>query len=428
MALVPGSNGQSDTTIERLFKRRGFRARLLECMLAPYWGDLAAWMAERGHPQRQIYETIRLSLRLAEYAARVDGLTDPALLTGGLIVRYGATMTGHRRLQQDSRLCQWRLLTFLRERGIVRPEQPPSVEPCSQVLTDYLNHLAEHRGLGKKSIAAHRKHVALALEAFGLSEDGAAAAPSVDAAAVFDHVMARAPSLSRSERKAMCAALRSFLRFLHLSGYLMQDFSEAVPVIPSFKLDRLPQVIAPEAINKILAVVDRSTAMGLRDYAILFILATYGLRSGQLCALRLEDFDWRQETLRIRGVKGGEDVLLPLLPAVGEAVIAYLREGRPSSGASREVFVRVRAPIGPLKGNLRNIIKPYARKVALDEVPLGAHAWRHGCASRMLASGQTLKTIRDTLGHRSIETTFIYTKVDVRHLREAALEWPWTPP
>ncbi len=206
-----------------------------------------------------------------------------------------------------------------------------------------------------------------------------------------------------------------------------RDLSAVVPVIPTFKLDRLPPVIQPEAIDKILGAVDRSTVVGRRDYAMLLVLATYGLRAGQLCDLRLEDFDWRQETLRIRGVKGGEDVLLPLRPAVGEAVVAYLRNGRPSVATSRAVFLRVRAPLGPLGGNLTNLIKPYARLAGLTQVPLGAHAWRHGCASRMLASGQSLKTIRDTLGHRSIETTFIYTKADVEQLREAALDWPTTP-
>jgi integrase/recombinase XerD len=139
--------------------------------------------------------------------------------------------------------------------------------------------------------------------------------------------------------------------------------------------------------------------------------------------MRLDDIDWRNESIRVPASKGRGGTVLPLDPAVGEAILVYLRQDRPS-GYCREVFVRVRAPMGPLSGNLANIIRVYAAKAGLTGIPMGPHAWRHACATRMLAGGQGLKVIRDILGHRSIETTFIYTKVDVDALRQAALEWP----
>jgi len=249
-------------------------------------------------------------------------------------------------------------------------------------------------------------------------------ASHLDASGIFRFITACAPAMGRAQRKAMCAALRSFLRFLHQHGVVSRDLSTAVPVIPTFKLDSIPPVIALANIETLLSVVDRSTQLGRRDYAMLLVLATYGLRAGQLCGLRLDDIDWRHETIRIRGAKGGEDTLLPLQPAVASALVDYLQHGRPTGGPWREIFLRVRAPIGPLAGVVTNIIKAYARKAGLTGIPLGAHAWRHACATRMLASGQTLKTIRDTLGHRSIETTAIYAKVDIDQLRVAALEWP----
>lgn len=147
------------------------------------------------------------------------------------------------------------------------------------------------------------------------------------------------------------------------------------------------------------------------------------MRSGQVCGLRLDDLDWRHETLRVRAAKDGRNTLLPLPPAVGEALIDYLRHGRPTWPA-REIFLRARAPMGALRGNLTNIIKLYAQKAGLALPSFSPHAWRHACATRMLVQGHALKTIRDVLGHRSIETTAIYTKVDIEQLRHAALEWP----
>lgn len=117
-------------------------------------------------------------------------------------------------------------------------------------------------------------------------------------------------------------------------------------------------------------------------------------------------------------------MLLPLVSTVGEAIVDYLRGGRPVGWPFRQLFLRVRPPIGPLGGNLVNIIKPYATKAGVRLPSFGSHAWRHACATRMLKKGQSLKTIRHILGHSSIETTFIYTKVDIDALRQAALEWP----
>lgn len=410
----------SASAIEKYFKRRRFRARLSACMLAPYLDDLTAWLTERGRPQGAIYETLRNALRLAEFAVR-EGICDPTLLTDDLVDRLLVGVAGQPRLHKEVRLSLRRVMAFLRERGVVPAPRSSPVEPDPPLIAEYLRYLRDHRGIGESRVQLHRRHVSAFVEAI---EGAGKSISQLDAAGIFRFVTTRAQGMSRSQRKSMCAALRSLLRFLHLRGDIPSELSTAVPVIPSFKLDRLPAVIALVDIERILAAVDRSTPIGRRDYAMLLVLATYGIRAGQLCALRLEDIDWRHEMIRIRGAKGGGDTLLPLRPAVGQAVVDYLRHGRPSVGSWREVFLRVRAPIGPLAGAVQNIIKPYARKAGLTDIPLGAHAWRHGCASRMLASGQSLKTIRDTLGHRSIETTFIYTKVDIEKLREAALEWP----
>ncbi|MFC1708110.1 site-specific integrase, partial [Planctomycetota bacterium] len=274
-------------------------------------------------------------------------------------------------------------------------------------------------------IRRHRRHVVTFLNVLGLpGEDDEIA--SLSAPQIFRFVRERAEELSRWERKSMCTVLRSFLRFLHLRGYVPHDLAEAVPVIPNFSLDRLPRPIAREDIEKVLRAVDRTTPIGRRDYAILLILGTYGLRGGQICALRLEDFDWPRETIRVCAVKSGRDVRLPLVCAVGEALVDYLRHGRPAA-PSREIFLRVNPPVGPLRC-IYHVVRKHVRKAGLTNIPMGPHAWRHGLASRLLANGNALKTIGDVLGHRSVESTLIYTKIDIETLRQAALEWPGARP
>ncbi len=409
-----------DMTALAWFKERPYRNRLRSCLLAPVLDDLVLWLSARGYTANSIYQTLRQSLRLAEFAT-ADGVVDLRAFSDDLLDRFVAAW-GHRpRAQRSARVCARRVLCFLRERRLAPPGEATPTEPPSPLLREYLHYLTQHRGVSLRHAKRHGVHVAELLVVLEAAVD------ELDARHVFTFVTQRAPGLSRSGRKSMCAALRSFLRFAHVGGYIKRDLASAVPVIPSFKLARLPQPISREAIDKILAAVDRTTRVGRRDYALLQMLATYGIRAGQICALRLDDIDWRHESIRIRGVKEGYDNVLPLLRPVGDALIEYLRMDRPSR-PFREVFLRVRAPIGPLMGNLTNVIKPYARKAGLTDVPMGPHAWRHACATRMLSDGQSLKTIREVLGHRSIETTFIYTKVDVEMLRHAALEWPELKP
>jgi len=414
---------QTDTRtsgVNAYFIRMGFRARLRACLLAPYWDDLIETMCGRGYSRHVIYATIHHALWFAEFAA-TRGVGDARGLTDELVIRYHGTCPQHPRMAAESRRYLRWVMGFLRAGGILPAVRAAPVTASLPLLDEYLRFLADHRGIGVRRIERHRVHVQAFLESLGPPDTVIPA--GLDAGAVFRFITTRAPALGRSERKSMCAALRTFLRFLRLRGALTQDLAAVVPVIPSFKLDRLPRGIAWEDIQKILAVVDRSTPMGRRDYALLLVLATYGIRSGQLCALRLADIDWRHDTLRVRAAKGGRDTVLPLRPVVGEALVDYLRHGRPTWPV-REVFLRIRAPRGPLRGNLTNIIKPYARTAGVSAPSFGPHAWRHACATRMLAHGHALKTIRDVLGHRSIETTFIYTKVDIERLRLAALEWP----
>lgn len=401
------------------WRRRRRTARgLANGILAGWWDELACFLLKQGHAWRTVRRVIEISKPFAVWAQSL-GICGASAISDQLIARY---LRDVRRLKEGSR-CLGLLMVFLRERRIVPKRKPESRPPRPlAIIKEYLQFLRDHRGTVVSTAERHRRHIESLLEALGRCT--AKGLRKLTGAELQMFITRRAAGLRRDGRKVMCAAIRSFLRFLYLRGYTSVDLVSAVPVIPCFKLERLPRAIATDTIERILDAVDRSSPAGRRDYAILLLLATYGMRAGQLCALRLEDIDWRKNLLRIPGAKGGRDVVMPLRSAVGEAIVDYLKRGRPVGWPFRQVFLRIPAPIGPLQGNLWGIIRLYARKAGVEIPSFGSHAWRHACATRMLASGESLKTIRDVLGHESIETTFIYTKVDLPTLRQAALEWP----
>jgi integrase/recombinase XerD len=180
----------------------------------------------------------------------------------------------------------------------------------------------------------------------------------------------------------------------------------------------------PDQVGRLLARTDRHSAVGRRDYAILLLLARLDLRSSEVVFLELEDIDWKDGSLSVRG-KGGRRLQLPLPADVGEAIVTYLRHGRPPSG-SRRVFLRATAPFQGFRGPcaIGSIIRRALLHANVDAPTAGAHQFRHGLATDMLRHGASLSEIGEVLGHRSPETTKIYTKVDLDALRTLALPWP----
>jgi site-specific recombinase XerD len=220
------------------------------------------------------------------------------------------------------------------------------------------------------------------------------------------------------------SALREFLRYLRLRGVLEADLSHAVERPRLTRWSEPPRVLDPEAVERLLAAVDRSRGQGKRDYAMLLLAARYGLRSVDIRSLRFEDIRWREQRIVLLQSKTQRQLELPLLADVQDALVDYIRYGRPAC-AAREIFVRHLTPIGPLA--LRNTLGTTmvrALKAAgmdLRQPQRGMRVLRHSLATRMLTNGVTLKTIADVLGHGSIESTRRYTQVDLAGLRSVAL-------
>lgn len=296
----------------------------------------------------------------------------------------------------------------------------------SQIIVSYDKWMSDLRGLATETRSDRRAEAGRFLK--WLREGGGK--NKLDALTVADidaYVQSRGARVRRTSRKSITTNLRSFLRHLHFAGIIERDLSTAVIGPTLYAYEGLPSALRAEDVQKVLKVARRDrTAIGRRDYAILMLLSIYGLRAGEITALRLDDIDWQHSRLHILHSKTGANSTLPLLSGPGEAILDYLRDGRPNTGV-RELFIRSRAPYrGFVRGS--SLYTPIRRRLAMADVtPMGKrgpHAFRHARAVTLLRSKVPLKLIGDVLGHRSTHSTGAYLKLATEDLRGVALEIP----
>jgi len=237
-------------------------------------------------------------------------------------------------------------------------------------------------------------------------------------------VQRRAITIQSKRVQLMTTALRSFFRFARYRGAIEKDLAACVPAVANWKQSTIPRALPQEQVERVLASIDRETAMGRRDYAILLVLARLGLRAGEIRTLRLEDLDWQEGLITVRG-KAGRYSQMPLPADVGAAIADYLRYGRPVA-KSRCVFLRARAPVEGFRSQcgIGSIVKHALARAGINASRWGAHQFRHALACQMLRQGASLSEIGELLRHGSPQTTAIYAKVDLASLATLALPWP----
>jgi len=227
--------------------------------------------------------------------------------------------------------------------------------------------------------------------------------------------------LAKSTVRDGAGVLRVFLRYGHREGVLASDLSAAVGFPQVYRLSNIPRSISWADANRVLAGVDRRTEAGRRDYAILLLLVTYGLRGREVAALTPDDIDWKRERLAIPERKAGHSTAFPLSAVVGEALLAYLQHGRPET-SDRHVFFRAVAPRQPIgAAAVSSRARHSLLKAGVDVPRPGSHTLRHSAVQRLVDANFDLKTIGDFVGHRSARSTEVYAKVAVEALREVAL-------
>lgn len=289
------------------------------------------------------------------------------------------------------------------------------------LLRDYEDYLRNKRGLAENSLHVYIPFI----RSFLKSQKGRTDRVSqrwLNALAIRDFVLGHIQHRSGEYVRLPGTALRSFLRFLFLSGRIARDLSASVPTVRKYRQAVPPAFLSPEAVERVLAKTDRSTSTGRRDYAILLLLARLGLRAGEIVALELDDLLWRTGEIVIHG-KGKMVDRLPLLSEIGEALTVYLREDRGIS-ASRQVFLRRLAPRIGLTGPaaIGHIVRLALKRAEVHRSGRGAaHLFRHGLATKMIRHGASMSEIAELLRHRSQTTTAIYAQVSFEALRTVAL-------
>ena len=323
------------------------------------------------------------------------------------------------RRQEHVRPALVHLLAMLREEGAISPTVS-ATPPYHELLEGYCRFLRRDRGLAESTVTNYRRY----LRDF-LASRGDAVSPIELTQLTDDDLLAfsrqRGAALGRTAWNHLATSLSGFYRWLDLRGHGGRHLIGAVPLRRRYRLADVPCALSWDQVQRLLAVVDRCEPNGRRNYAMLLLFASYGLRGCEVRALCLDDVDWSRDEITVFAPKTGRSRRLPLTRSVGEAILDYLREERPPS-LRREIFLSSRPPHAPLRSKINRWLAEHLKKAGIETPRGGAHILRHSLAVHMLRVGQTLKAIGDVLGHRSPETTFIYTKLHVEDLRTVALD------
>jgi site-specific recombinase XerD len=383
------------------------------------------WLAERGYSARSVLRRVPLLVAFAEFswlrgARAVAEL--PVHVDAFVVARQrGARRHGAaaRQFAKEVRGPVEQMLTLVIPgfTGSGRPHRP---QPFAEALPEFFTYLVDERGLRPASLHHYQHHLAR-FEAY-LAGVGAAGLEEVSPALLSAFVAQRAGAgLARTTIRDACGVLRVFLRYAHRQGALATDLSALVERPQAYRLAGIPRSITWEQVGRVLDGVDRRTPAGRRDYAILLLLVTYGLRGREVAALTLDDIDWRRERLAVPERKAGHSTAFPLSHSVGEALAAYLRHGRPQT-QERRLFFRAQAPVAPIgPAAVSSLARHYLLTAGVQVPRPGSHTLRHTCVQRLVDADVALKTIGDFIGHRSAKSTDIYAKVAVDALRQVAL-------
>jgi len=311
-------------------------------------------------------------------------------------------------------------LSFLSRCGVLS-EQEDNAPLVPTLIQSFRDWMVQHRGVSERTLDDYGKRIVPLLNMLG--DDPRC----FQAQALRSFVLDYAREHSIKTTKYMITVTRMFLRYLAVEGKCAAGLEHAIPTLANWRLSTLPCYVSGSDVEKIINSCDVNTAVGVRDRVILLLLSRLGLRSGDILGLRLSDIDWTEGSLVVSG-KGSRQSDLPLTQEVGDALLTYLK-GRPAVDTDR-VFVRVCAPIRPLKGpsSVAAIVQRALLRAGVEAPTQGAHLLRHSAATEMLRQGVSLQDIQTVLRHRSIETTTIYAKVDVRLLKQIAQPWPEVNP
>jgi site-specific recombinase XerD/transposase len=385
------------------------------------------WLSEHGYRARNVPRRVPVLVAFGEFA-RARGAGTVQDLPGHVEAFVAGRIARRARARRDGVVSP----TMAKEvRGPV--EQMLTVvlpgfegtcrrcrkQPFAGVLPGFFEYLVAERGLRPAAVESYRHH----LDRFEtyltrVGVEVSEVSPALLSAFVTER---SAAGLAKTTVREGCGVLRVFLRYAHREGVLGRDLSGTVGWPQAYRLATIPRSITWSEVDRVLGYVDRRTPCGRRDYAILLLLVIYGLRGREVAALRLDDIDWKRERLAVPERKAGHSTAYPLSPPVGDAIVDYLRHGRPAT-TDRHLFIRSLAPIRPLgAAAVSACARRYLLLAGVDVPRPGSHTLRHTCVQRLVDAEFSLKEIGDFVGHRSPASTEIYAKVAIESLRQVSL-------
>lgn len=415
--------------LEKYYIRPTTIDRIHESWIVSAVEQYVSWMAERCYNHSSVSRRIPIMVSFGEFAqahgaSKIKDLPDHVEpFVQAWVNEHARGRRSIRRRKQlgDEVRNPIRQMLRLAVPGYIgrgRPHKPDN--PFERQAPRFLMYLVEEKGLRPASIRQYRFHLhqfATYLKRIGV-DDLARLSPTLLSAFIAEYAP---PRLAWTTVRNACGTLRVFLRYLHREGVTAKDLSSLVEFPQSYRHAGVPRSISWEQVEQVLAGIDRRCACGKRDYAMLLLLATYGLRAAEVAGLTLDDIDWRNERFKIRERKAGNTTTYPLSAVVGAAIVDYLKNGRPVT-TCREVFMRTAAPLAPI-GSAAVVCRAahFIRKAGITVPRAGSHVLRHSCVQRLLNAHFSLKQIGDYVGHRSASSTQIYGKIATEQLREVAL-------
>ena len=414
--------------LEQVFSRPATLTKLRSGPLGSLLDGYCAWLLKRGFSRHTIWTLLEHISHLNEYLSRQKVAAGHHLCSTEIAEFHESYPSWCQcRGPLEAHLVRVRYSVNRFVEYLIAMElfdQLPQHEIHQPLLDAYLAWMASHQYAAAETLEHRAKYLITFLRWLGPKATSQSLA-SLTQDDVEKFFLAYAQKVGGAARQSMQAALRTFFRFCLYQGNIHAPLDFAVPSLRTYRLTSVPHGLQDAEAQRVLQGINRKTLVGRRDYAILQLLYTYGVRGGQVRALRLEQIDWARNQILFEPSKRGKASLLPLTPEVGESLLDYLQNSRYPSQYP-QVFLTMHAPYQPLlRANaLTAIVERKIRAVGIETPSKGSHVFRHAFATRMLQKGHPLKAIADVLGHRCLRTTSIYAKVDFNSLRQVPLDWP----
>jgi len=409
--------------LERYYVRPDSADRVRSSWVGDLIEKYVGWLTQHRYASRTVLRRIPLLMEFGEFARR-RGATKFEELPSHIEAFTVHWRTKHgqgcksdearKKVEDEARNPVEQMLTLVIP-NFTGDSRSRVQEPFQDSAPNFFDYLRNERGLRETSISHYR----IDLRAFEhyLRDIGLHELQGLSPVVLSGFVTDRSAGLSKTGVKNRCGVLRVFLRYLHRERVVLRDLSGAVESPRVYRLSSIPRSVTWDEVYRMLEAVDRRTPVGKRDYAILLMLVTYGLRGREIAALTLDDIDWRRERLRIPERKAGHSTAYPLSSIVGEAILDYLHS-RPET-SDRHVCLRVIPPCKPMTfSGVSSRASHYLHKAGIPVSRPGSHTLRHTCVQRLVDATFSLKAIGDYVGHARAASTQIYAKVAVDALRE----------